>query len=666
MIKKVLDLLIFTCLLIGVLMFSGCSSEEFKVGGNDGGGEKNYEASNLDFSTTQLVKLVLNYKVATGIVSTFDLYAENPLNSDGSLRDDLSPIGGGINVSGVSEITRVIPAYVEKLYLYSPNLFVPLLSYAEIKEGVASFSKVDTGVKGYDKKLMTRNSPDFEWKPVGKYLKNKSDFYAQSTSSAIKYDIINPDLVQEIPSEVFSLIGLTFPERVRADAKWYRDASIVLKDSAELFISLLHCGALNQNSFSYVVYEGPKELSELTEAEKMELEVINILQYADVHTNTIKPYTQGLTPGKYIQLLYKKGNEYVKKFPPGVKIGWILHCYAFDEANFSVKNTPRIFSCPEWNNPAESKLGENNRTIHFAVNDNSGKLFHCFGFEDSKMDDDDCNDLIFHIQANPVEAIDPPEVINPPDEGNEKSEKMDGVLAFEDKWPYEDDYDLNDVVVQYKSEITYVKKQENADATVKCVEDVFTFIHTGAAYNNAFSYKVNVDPAKVKKVTVDGKDYQPVGDRNGLIVDLCPNVREVITPWVYGTTPYSYTVKIEFVEGVLLHSDFTPNVAPYNPFIMPREAPKANTEIHLPMYPPTYRGDTSLFGTGNDCSDMQSVWYVSGTTSRYPFAIHLAGVSDEFVVPKEAKRIEISYPKYINWVESGFTQDKDWYLHYEK
>lgn len=660
MIKK-----IFSGLLTSVFMFSGCSDSEFNPGGS-GGGTKD-DPSMFDFATSQTVKLLLNYDVPKGIVSTFDVYAENPLQSD-TLRTDISPIASGINVSGVSEITRVLPSHVEKLYVYSPNLFVPLLSDATVRDGVASFSQMDVRMTSQERtnvRISVRNSSDFWKKEISKFLKKKEDFYSETTSSHSKYDLIQPDLVQEIPSEVFTAIGQTFPERQKADSKYLKEASIELKEAAEVFISILHCGAAFNNSFSYVVYEGPKKLNELTESEKMELEIINMLQLADVNTNTFKTLRQGLTPGHYVQLLYKNAEgEYVKEFPAGAKIGWILHSNAFDEANFAVKSSFRVFSPPNWNNPNDSHTGELNRTIFFAAKDKEGKLYNCFGFEDQKLYDDDCNDLIFHVQSNPVTAIETPEIINPGDEIT-KTESLHGILAFEDKWPKRDDYDLNDVVVKYNSTLTYVKEvsDTDGDATVAKVEDVFSFLHTGAAYNNAFSYKVNVHPDKLKYVKIEGQDYEVIPDPSGFIVDLCANVADVIPRFAQVENPKVYSLVMEFEKGAVPQKDFASVAAPYNPFITPREAPKPRTEIHLPLYPPTQRGDLTLFGTYDDCSDITAgLWYVSGVNNQYPFAIHLAG-AESFKIPRESSSIDLSYPKYKSWVESGMTRDKDWYLY---
>ncbi len=671
--KKVFNLFFITVVLgCGMGLFSCTDSELYDPGKNPGENPgKNFEnPSLLDFATSQTVKLHLNYRVAKGVVTPFDVYTEYPLASDGTLRTDVTPVAGGIHVAGTSEITRVIPSHIEKLYVYSPHLFVPLLSVAEVINGVASFSQmdveIDLGTPTAAELQKRISSSEFLSKPISRYLKKQTDFYSETTNSHYKYDLINPDRMDEIPSEVLTTIGLTFPENKPVDPRYLADASITLSGKCEVYITPIHSGASFSNSLSYIVYEGAKELNDLTEEEKMELEIINILPFADLNTNTIKSKKQGLTPGHSIQLLYKGKNGYQTEFPENAKIAWVLHSDAFNESDFSVKNSSyRVFSPPNWNDPKDSKSGDLRRTVSVWVEDKKGELYHCVGFEDQSLGDEDCNDLIFVVHSLQVPTEDQ-EIKEPEDV--EKTEQLTGVLAFEDKWPRREDYDLNDIVVQYSSKVTYVKDLSEADedATVSRVDDVFSFIHTGAAYRNAFSYKVNVDPNSLHSLKINGAEYQAIPDGEGFIIDLCPNVKEVIVPFEYGTTPAVYTVTMEFIRGKVLQTDFAALAAPYNPFIVPLDAIYPNTEIHLPMYPPTNRAERSQFGTEDDCSDQVNLWYVSGLENQYPFAIHLAGVTNEFIVPLESKTIDVTYPRYINWVESNMTQDKDWYLYPEK
>lgn len=688
MMKKHFRSMVWALLSMGLLV-TACTDNKDYYDPEKEPGYVGKEASTLDFSTSQTVELQLNYDVANGFVSTFDLYTEYPLTSGGSLRTDLTPIAGGIDVKGTSKHSRVIPAHITKLYLYSGTMFVPLLSYAEINNGVANFQMMDVEI-AETPDSRAGNAGSFWEKPISEYLTYADDL--QSTTDAAnkiyKFDLKNPAIHNTIPPEILTAISSTFKEANIVDEKYYKDATIKLEKGkegqggVEVFVSMLHSGAGFYNSLSYFVYTGDKELTELSQAEVEALEIINLFRFADVYTNTIsaaKKNTLGLTPGKYIQLKYKNENgELVNEFPVGAQIGWILHPNSFHTYDLSIgNNMGRLFSVSYWNEAFNKtknpEVFTNNYNIFFSATADNGDVYNCFGFEDQPKhaSDGDCNDVVFHVLTNPTDAINPPPSITEEEKDIENTENKKGILAFEDNWPEKGDYDLNDVVVKYSSAITYTQTG-TADAFVKKVEDKFSLVHSGATFNNAFSYKIDIAPSAIKKITIStsgGKsgatetiDYtnKIVADGNGFIIDLCTGVLDVIDPMTTVANPQNYTVVMEFVDGAVSQNAFSGKAAPYNPFIA-AGGNYANAEVHLPMYTPTSRADMGLFGTEDDRSNKSTLWYVSGTNNKFPFAIHLDGV-DSFDYKIERQSIDITYPNYSKWVDSDMTEYKDWYL----
>lgn len=678
MIKNVLSRLALICVTVCSFTIAGCSDKDLydpeKVPG--------YVApkpTDIDFSTSRNVKLNLNYD-ADGFISTVDFYAEYPLTNTGSLRTDITPVAGAINVAGITELTRTIPSYIDELFAYSPSLFVPLLSSAKITNGVASFQPEIITVETETRTTRAGNAGDL-WGRASVYqLKRKNDFYAETSGDNIQYDIIAPDHHIDIPTEVKTYIGNTFREskRLPAISEFVRDATFTVvkgsegNETAKIYLSVLYSGCSIKNSLSYFVYTGDKDFDQLTKSETEKLEVITLLQLANANTNSFSHMKIGVTPGNYIQLLYKnEEGKFVEDFPVGAKIGWRLNVNSFDDANFTIKRSEARFSVPVWN---DDKWGDanyiggtdSNHTIQFEVSDNNGDIFKCFGFEDVRYNsDEDYNDLIFHVYSDPADGLSKLPEVNP--EEIIKWEAYKGILAFEDNWPEKGDYDLNDVVVKYNSNVAYIAQPNKSyDATVKKVVDTFSFIHTGAIFRNAFSYKVNISPSAIKKITIldenknSEKDYtnQITADGEGFIIDLCPNVKNVIDPMAEVKVPQVYAVTMEFNDGAVKQKDFSKHCAPYNPFISPAEKP--GVEVHLPMYPPTTRAKESYFGTEDDRSDGKTIWYVSGENIQYPFALHLAGAT-KFNIPQEEHDISTTYPNYLKWVESGMTDFKDWY-----
>ena len=74
-----------------------------------------------------------------------------------------------------------------------------------------------------------------------------------------------------------------------------------------------------------------------------------------------------------------------------------------------------------------------------------------------------------------------------------------GTIAFEDLWPSQGDYDMNDLVLTYQSTITFDKDNK----AIK-TEDIFTPINNGAGVDNAFGYQLDgVSATNLKSVSID-------------------------------------------------------------------------------------------------------------------------------------------------------------------
>lgn len=686
LIRKVGNLFAAIILAMFVLAFAGCEEKDYYDPTYRPPGHVGDDPSTMDFSTTQKVVFNLKYDVP-GIVSTFQVFSQNPFarNAMGGwdMRSDIQPISAGIDVSGTTEIIRTLPDYVTDLYLYSPSLFAPTLMHAKIDNGRAEFKEFGLNMPVSEEVGSTRTigTRAFDHYLTGKSLSSVYEgaglYYYRPGESYI--------LKEEFPAVVRNAIANAFPNGEKTDPKYYTDASVYIQsdggtgEGAELWLSVISAQAQFNNSLAYFCYDGPKEnLARMTQAERNQFYVICAFQFAKS-----SPTMHGaLRPGEYVKLKYynKATSKFEDKFPVGTTVGWVLSANGFtgSKSNYYTQDRtadyPWYYSIPAWN--PEMNANKKDHTIIFTAR-NGDEEYICFGFEDNNNEyirgDGDCNDVIFHVKTNPANAIiSPPEI---PEEGVvEQAQDQYGYLAFEDNWPKKGDYDLNDVVVKYESTVTYAQRIGNVMPAaarvslpsnvpyVKRVEDKFSIVHAGADFENAFAYKVNISPQRLTKITVDNVPWNVVPDGEGFLVELCPNVNEVIVPYKYGATPKDYNIVMEFsseqgtciTEYEFYKYELYP---PYNPYI----SPKAGVEVHLPMYRPTSKATESLFGTEDDRSQ-GDLWYVSGDKNNYPFAIHLAGVNN-FVIPVETESIDKTYPRFINWVETGKKQDKDWYLY---
>lgn len=76
------------------------------------------------------------------------------------------------------------------------------------------------------------------------------------------------------------------------------------------------------------------------------------------------------------------------------------------------------------------------------------------------MTDENFSDVVITLKSNPVDAITDIPVTNP-DEDKTSIDFLKGTYAFEDLWPSQGDYDMNDVVVRYNYGSTFDEKKSD-------------------------------------------------------------------------------------------------------------------------------------------------------------------------------------------------------------
>ena len=250
------------------------------------------------------------------------------------------------------------------------------------------------------------------------------------------------------------------------------------------------------------------------------------------------------------------------------------------------------------------------------------------------------------------------------------SEKSFGTLAFEDTWPSKGDYDLNDIVVDYKiNRVT--------DAKNNVVEVIATFVAraSGAGYRNAFGFQLdNIEPNKI--VSVTGNKVGKVADvfkfgSNGLEsnqqyanIIVFDNFYEVLKHPGSGSF-INVTKDAPFVEYVTL--TVTIKMQSNIPIVdLPAE--KFNfyivadvlkngrgKEIHLPDGKPSSLVNSNLFGTFDDNSTGSKYYR---TENNLPWGINVVQGFDYMF---EKVSIDKGYNYFIKWAESNGADYQDWF-----
>ena len=462
-----------------------------------------------------------------------------------------------------------------------------------------------------------------------------------------------PDVIQQ---NLLDDVNASLPERSRvpqANPQFLAnesETSMVLTDLADVWVTFVSEGAGFRNAIGYYSYPiGQKPAT-----------VDDIAAHNIIFPNfSMVGSSGGLVPGDRV---------YLGRFPPNTVISWFVVANGWNGSD--VGDGRNIFYSDPTFNPENGSLSN-----HMVQLYDSAREINFLAFEDLRRDagsDDDFNDAVFYARANPVESIeltnvvalipandsdgdgvndeldDFPFDVNQAFNNFSPSQNLTGVLAYEDLWPSQGDYDFNDLVVSYSYNLI-----TNASNNVTRIEADFTIDNIGGAQPNGFALFLPIDPNLV--ADVQGQVL------NADFINLNANGTESNTEadetviFIAGNT-------IEMQgETVSIEIDFNTPVSyealglvPFNPFLISNgDRPR---EIHLPDFPPTSKA--ALLSSSDDDSDPSNDRYYK-TMTNLPWALN---IFDDFVPPAESIPITIEYPRFVNWANSGGTQDLDWYV----
>lgn len=476
--------------------------------------------------------------------------------------------------------------------------------------------------------------------------------------------VIGADFLQNVNASLPERKSV--PQYHPAYLKSTNRTTLSIIEQSDVWVTFVAEGAGYQNVLGYYTYptgNPPKNPSDITN-------ITIVFPNASVNGST-----GPLVPGNRVKL---------GRFQSGVTIGFVLISNGF--INGKVTNGyDYIYSDDALNGATNPDLKRQSIVLHDAARN----LF-LFGFEDIRRDygscDHDFNDLVFYMTSNPVRAISTQNVLpidKPVDtDGDGISDMYDefpndptrafsdptaatGTLAYEDLWPAAGDYDLNDLVVDYK--MWSVKNAQNLALDINME---FTFRAAGGAYNNGFGVELSVPASAVSSVTgtrITGGYIARTASgveagQSKAVVIVTDDVGQVLKrPSGFFVNTQSNAPRIAEVKLPIRVTFQTPQnlalgmSAPYNPFLIVNK--QRGLEVHLPSFTPTEKADKSRFYTLNDGTNISKEVYYK-TKNNLPFAIHLP---EKFEYPVEKQAIVGAYLKFSDWAKSGGGQFKDWY-----
>jgi LruC domain-containing protein len=500
------------------------------------------------------------------------------------------------------------------------------------------------------------------------------------------------DLSPEMPSDLIERVLKKLPEgqHINRNAeKLLTDdlgANIFLVKDAEVSVAFVDEGAGYMNALGYFKFDA----EDLPTKKEVEIEDRIIFP------NVSKP-----------QLKY--GNAVnLGKFKAGEAIGFTLVADGWKPALKKVnpnQSKDWIFRTIKRLNPEIDDA--NNYRAHTVLLSNPQDGLLILGLEDinrtpGKGSDNDFNDAIIAIKVTPFSAVDrsqlndltPKDDLNKVDtDGDTVPDYLDvfpkdparsaqrfypsangyGKLAFEDQWPVRGDYDINDMVVNYRTIETL-----NAKGAVTDVDVIYEIAARGGDYRRGLAFHLpGVSKDDILAKNADGslattlvKDDQaavalPVeaGQKEAVFI-VAPDVKAITkTGQAYPCSFFNTWNQCAHLPSprFVSHVTFTkPKAAltkpPYNPFIFASD--RRGIETHLVDQPPTALADLSYFGTFDDASDPgQNSYY--RTADNLPWALD---IPDNWQYPSEKQDVTNGYADFKPWAESKGVKNPSWYL----
>lgn len=230
-------------------------------------------------------------------------------------------------------------------------------------------------------------------------------------------------------------------------------------------------------------------------------------------------------------------------------------------------------------------------------------------------------------------------------------------LVFEDNWPAKGDFDMNDLVLNYR--YTFIKNAQNQLAFIQAD---FKIVAAGASFKNGFGVQLPFPASAVASVT--GQKFKDnyiklaangveAGQTNAVIIPF-DNTDALINNPDGSFFVNTLNSKAKVNSGIAsllitLNSPIAQDMSSdaMNPFLISNE--RRGYEIHLPGHAPTNLADLKLFGTGDDGSlPAAGKYYLS--KDNWPWALSYWG---QFAYSLEGVPLTDAYLRFSDWAASG-------------
>lgn len=600
--------------------------------------------SYFDFELRGNIPLNVDYGVS-GFVANVEVYAENPLDDSGELKKGILPIYKAYTKDGKVSANMYVPTSIKEAYLYTERMGLPRSVKLEGSASGLSYdaNKVVSKTRAAAGGVLNDNVP-YTLAPS----ERKDNMYSLCTWDANG----KPTTSNYLSTSSYDMNGLTARvaayldanrlenggknENLRQDADKLNITIPEGSSPAKIEVTFVDENGAYENVFGYYYYKTKSAPS--TRAQFLAIKKYVIFPNA---TNESRALKCGDTAK--LKFFGEDGDSApTEEFPGGYSIGWFLLSngapWAGDNGINIKKVNQSYATVPQQitRNICLSNEEGNDRQFITLYDANSKLLV--VGVEDQfgqYQGDNDFDDVMFCVKTTPeIGGGERPVIPDETPEVTPEKETIEGTLAFEDNWPKAGDYDMNDVIVEYKRVITYDK-----DNKATQVEESFTPVQrdNAAIYDNVFAYQVE----NMGNVTLPAGCEIENGSRS-----------IVITKGVKYLQNQTFTIVRTFGSSInkdVVKTDFNPYA------IIKGIRGDGRAEVHLPKKSPTDLIDRSKLYSENDA-------YFIDKDGKYPFAIDIPITG--FAPADEKQRIDLEgqYPSFKTWVDSKGTLATDWYL----
>ena len=604
---------------------------------------------NFNFETTVSSPISIIASTAQS-GARFSLYTAHPAEGGKKL------LSGSIAANGRFESKLILPISLDSVYMESHTIGLPGDITIPVTLGSINIDLFTRNGQGVQRKSTT-STPD----PIiydGVTYSFMGDFNANGLPAYLEPDMDN------ITKQFLDAVDDAFPESrpVPEYNPHYIQQSnttdIRITEQADVWVTVVHEGAGYRNVIAYYTY--PTNNPPTTKAQITDVKIIF-------------PNFSLLNSGG--ELL---SGDKVKlgRFNAGTSIGWVLIQHAFQtnrngtKGRVAIPSTNMFYSNPVFN-------PETTKKQHMVMLNMPTFNRMLIGFEDQNREnqssDEDFNDALYYVTANPVTAISttgvPQAGQKPVDtDGDEVPDYQDEYpndptkafnayqpfeggytsAAFEDLWPFMGDYDFNDLVVKFN--LKHVLSPSNE---LVGLEYQFIVDHIGASYANGFAIELPLNANQIRSVSGTQLTENFISTTaNGLEQGHGNKAIIVVFDNAFNFEKDTINVSVQLTEPVRFDNYISAGI---DPFLIVNG--DRGREVHLPGSTPTALANEKLLGTGDDIHNPESsLTYKS--ENGYPWAIL---ISHDYSAPKEKVAIWDAYLKFEDWVKSNGLEYSDWY-----